>query len=89
MACPPYRSTEAAVDSFVATACAVAVRLEPTDELAVHAPFGFEDLFGLVVRPNPVLAPAAVYEAKARRWAAAWPERTVLPWPSTVAAPAG
>lgn len=79
--CPPYASTEAAIDSFPATACCVGLRLEPAGELTVHAPHGYDDLFGLIVRPNPVLAPAAVYEAKAARWSAAWPELTVLPWP--------
>jgi hypothetical protein len=35
----------------------------------------------VVVRPDPVLAPREVYEAKARRWKEEWPELTVLPWP--------
>jgi uncharacterized protein len=35
----------------------------------------------LVLRPNPVLAPQHVYEAKAARWSRQWPELTVLPWP--------
>jgi hypothetical protein len=35
-----------------------------------------------VVRPNPVLAPRAVYDAKTTRWKEEWPELTVLPWPA-------
>ena len=39
-----------------------------------------DDLFALVVRPNRRLAPRDVYESKAARWLAEWPELTVLPW---------
>ncbi|WP_290055941.1 hypothetical protein [Amycolatopsis solani] len=34
----------------------------------------------LVVRPNRVLAPEAVYAEKVARWRERWPEPTVLPW---------
>ncbi len=42
---------------------------------------GLSDVFSLVVRPNPVLAPRHVYEARAERWQRQWPSLTVLPWP--------
>lgn len=79
--CPPYTSTEQAIDSFPATTCCVGVRVEGDDEWRVYAPHGFADVFNLVVRPNPVQAPGRIYEAKARRWLSHWPELTVLPWP--------
>ncbi|QIY96768.1 nucleotidyltransferase family protein [Streptomyces sp. S1D4-11] len=79
--CPPHESTEAAIDSFAATTCCLGVRLEPGG-WRVYAPHGLSDVFNLVVRPNPVLAPREVYEAKAVRWKDEWPELTVLPWPS-------
>ena len=78
--CAPFTSSEEAIDHFAAKACAVGVRRAPEGGLQVYAPFGLEDVFGLVVRPNPVLAPRHVYEAKAARWQAQWPELTVLPW---------
>ncbi|MGW3263595.1 nucleotidyltransferase family protein [Streptomyces sp. NPDC001056] len=81
VACPPYVSTEAAIDSFAATTCCLGVRLEPGGAWSVYAPHGLSDVFDLVVRPNPVLAPREVYEAKAARWKSEWPELTVLPWP--------
>ncbi|MFI9388374.1 nucleotidyltransferase family protein [Kutzneria sp. NPDC052558] len=79
--CPPYTSTEAAIDSFAATTCCVGIRLEADGRWRVYAPHGLADVFNLVVRPNPVLAPGSVYEAKTRRWRERWPELTVLPWP--------
>ncbi|MFF0115933.1 nucleotidyltransferase family protein [Streptomyces prasinus] len=80
--CPPHTSTEAAIDSFAATTCCLGVRLEPGGRWRVYAPHGLSDVFRLVVRPNPVLAPRAVYEAKAARWRRQWPDLTVLEWPS-------
>ncbi|MFE9098753.1 nucleotidyltransferase family protein [Streptomyces sp. NPDC007264] len=80
--CPPHDSAEAAIDCFAATTCCLGVRLEPTGEWRVYAPHGLSDMFNLVIRPNPVLAPQEVYEAKAARWKSQWPELTVLPWPS-------
>jgi uncharacterized protein len=79
--CPPYPCTEAAIDSFAATTCCLGVRVVAGD-WRVYAPHGFADVFNLVVRPNPVLAPRHVYEAKAARWRGQWPALTVLPWPS-------
>lgn len=79
--CPPHESTEAAIDSFAATTCCLGVRLDPHGEWRVYAPHGLSDVFNLVVRPNPVLAPREVYEAKAARWREEWPELTVLAWP--------
>ncbi|MGW7540815.1 nucleotidyltransferase family protein [Streptomyces sp. NPDC054770] len=80
--CPPYGSTEAAIDSFAATTCCLGVRLEEGGGWRVYAPHGLSDVFGLVVRPNPVLAPRAVYEEKTARWREQWPGLTVLEWPS-------
>jgi hypothetical protein len=74
-----FTSTTDAIDSFAAVCCAVAVTVEAGGP-RVYAPFGFDDLFGLVVRPNRRLAPRHVYEAKAARWRQHWPELTVLPW---------
>jgi hypothetical protein len=81
--CPPHTSIEAAIDSFAATTCCLGVRLEPGGHRRIYAPHGLSDVFRLVVRPNPVLAPRHVYETKTRRWRQQWPTLTVLPWPDT------
>ena len=79
--CPPHTSSEAAISTYEATAACLGVRLLPAGRWRVFAPYGLSDLLGLVVRPNPALAPRQVYEAKAARWTGQWPELTVLPWP--------
>ena len=83
--CPPYTSTEAAIDTFEATAACLGVRRGPSGRWRIYAPYGLADVFNLVVRPNPVLAPRHVYQAKAARWRQQWPGLTVLPWPEPAA----
>ncbi|GAA0914046.1 hypothetical protein GCM10009557_87570 [Virgisporangium ochraceum] len=82
VACAPYDSTESAIDSFAATTCCLGIRLEAGDHWRVYAPHGLSDVFNLVVRPNPVLAPRHVYGTKTTRWRQQWPELTVLDWPT-------
>lgn len=79
--CPPHESTEAAIDTFEATTACIGVRLRPAGRWSIYAPHGLSDIFSLVVRPNPVLAPRRVYQTKTTRWRQQWPSLTVLPWP--------
>jgi uncharacterized protein len=81
--CPPHASTEAAIDTYEATTACLGVRSRPGGRWRVYAPHGLSDVFNLVVRPNPVLAPRHVYQAKTARWQRQWPSLTVLPWPAT------
>jgi uncharacterized protein len=78
--CTPLWSSAEAIDRYAAFACQVGLR-HTADGYQVYAPAGFDDLFGFVLRPNPVVAPRKVYETKAARWRSLWPRLTVLPWP--------
>ncbi|MER6802315.1 MULTISPECIES: nucleotidyltransferase family protein [Streptomyces] len=60
-------------------------RLEPAGRWRVYAPHGLSDVFDLVVRPNPVLAPRDVYEAKAARRRGQWFEPTASDRPAAPA----
>jgi hypothetical protein len=75
----PYTSIHDAIDTWPTTAGAVAVRSEE-DELTLYAPFGLDDLFNLVVRPNRVQITRHIYHEKVRRWLRYWPSLRVLPW---------
>jgi hypothetical protein len=77
----PYRSLEAAIDTWPTTATAIGVR-KTVDEWTVYAPFGLDDLFGMIVRANKVQITQAIYEAKVARWLAIWPNLRVIPWES-------
>ncbi|WP_322096616.1 nucleotidyltransferase family protein [Pelagibius sp.] len=75
----PYVSAEAAIATFPTTAGAIGIR--PSAEgLELCAPFGLDDLLGLVVRPNKRQITQPIYEAKVARWRRLWPRLTILPW---------
>lgn len=79
IAIPPYSSLENAVASFPTTATSIALR--KTDaRYDVVAPYGLDDLFSGIVRPNKVLVTQASYEEKVVRWRRHWPNLVYLPW---------
>lgn len=78
---PRFSSSADAIDHFAATACCLGLRRAADGSHSVYAPYGFADLLGFVLRPNPLLAPRRVYESKAQRWVELWPRLAVLPWP--------
>ena len=79
----PYSSTEEAIASFPTTASAVGVRRR-AGRFECCAPFGLDDLFGLVVRPNTRQITRAIYQAKTERWRSVWPQLTFVPWSEAV-----
>ena len=70
-------STEG-IDHFLTRNTRVGIR-RTRDGFDVYAPDGFDDIAGMIVRPNPGTNFSAVnYEKKAARWRALWPEIRVL-----------
>jgi uncharacterized protein len=76
----PLRCADEALTRYASIVHAVGVRLERDDSLDIVAPFGLDDFFNMVIRPNRVLDNAASHEAKAARAKVIWPEVTVIPW---------
>jgi hypothetical protein len=76
----PYDSVEAAIKSWPTTATCVGVRTASAGGLRVYAPFGLNDLFGMIVRPNKLQITRELYEAKTERWIRLWPKLQRLPW---------
>jgi hypothetical protein len=77
----PFASTAEAIATFPETATSVAVRLESDDRLTVIAPYGLDDLLGLVHRHNPRRATIEIYEQRliTKRIAERWPRVTIVP----------
>ncbi len=76
----PYEAlpdTDTALSRFVAPAFAVGVRLEDDDTISVAAPFGLEDMFGMILRPNPNRPPAKGWDRAVASAQARWPELRV------------
>jgi hypothetical protein len=77
---PALQCADAALERYAAIVHAVGVRLEEDDRLDIVAPYGLDDLFAMVIRPNHVLDNAASYTRKAARAQTMWPEIAVIPW---------
>jgi uncharacterized protein len=82
---PPLTSSRDGIDSFLNQSSCFGVRPNPDGACDVYAPFGYADVFGMIVRPNPRNFLPSVYYAKADRWRQFWPTLTVLPWNGTSA----
>lgn len=76
----PYNSTEEAIQVWPTTATAIGVRKEKNGKYKIFAPFGLDDLFNLVVRPNKGKVSEMVYNKKVDRWSNIWPNLKVIPW---------
>ena len=73
----PYASAVDAMRHWPETATAVAVRRTKRGPCEIAAPFGLDDLFGLVLRATPGFAGARhgafLARVQAKGWLAAWP----------------
>jgi hypothetical protein len=76
----PFASLAEGIASWPDTATAIAVRLATDGSIDVLAPFGLNDLFGLVLRWNPVRVSAETFMTRihAKQWLARWPNLGVL-----------
>jgi hypothetical protein len=76
----PLASSADGVATWPETATAVAVRLLDDDSIDVVAPFGLEDLFGLVCRRNPRRVTRAQYRRRVenKQIACRWPRVRII-----------
>jgi hypothetical protein len=63
----PYSSSADAIATFPTTATSVGIR-RLLGNFECCAPFGLDDLFGLIVRPNKRQVTGSIYEMKTDRW---------------------
>jgi hypothetical protein len=77
----PLSSTAAAVATYPETAVCVGLRLRDDDSLLIEAPYGLDDLFGLVHRRNPTRVSIEEYERRlaSKRITDRWPRVSVAP----------
>lgn len=75
---PPLTCSTEGIDRFLTQNTQVGIRRTDNGH-QVYAPHGFDDIAGLIARPNRALNfSAANYAAKVARWRALWPEITVV-----------
>jgi hypothetical protein len=71
------RSTDG-IDRFLTCCTMVGIARDRRGD-RIYAPVGFDDISDFIVRPNPAIGfSSQAYRTKAARWAARWPELTVL-----------
>lgn len=77
----PLSSLEEAIATWPEYATCVGLWLDRDDALHVIAPHGLDDLFGMVVRHNPLRASADMYRARVaqKRYPERWPRVQVIP----------
>jgi len=76
-----YQSVEHAIRTWPTTATSVGVRYDGSD-FSVYAPFGLNDLFGMIVRANKAQITEDIYLRKVERWTKVWRNLKVIPWDS-------
>ena len=72
---PPVRSLEEGVATWPEFATCVGVNLDDAESIGVVAPHGLDDLFGLLVRHNPLRASTATYRRRvqSKQFGERWP----------------
>jgi hypothetical protein len=75
----PINSIEDAINRWPTTATSIGVRLE-NGNFKIYAPFGLNDLFGMIVRANKAQITEEIYLQKVHKWKAKWPSLTIIPW---------
>lgn len=80
-AVPALRSLEEATASWPEYATSVGLSLRPDDSIRVIAPYGLDDLFGMVVRWNPSRADVTTYRRRVeqKRYRERWPQVVIVP----------
>lgn len=76
----PYKSVEDAINSWPTTATSVAVRYSEEGKFLVYAPYGLNDLLGMIVRANKTKITKEIYLEKVERWQKIWPKFQIIPW---------
>jgi len=77
--CAKYKSTEEAINTWPSTATSIGVKLEK-GIFKVYAPYGMNDMFNGIVRPNKTLISKEIHDNKSKSWSDRWPSLTVVKW---------
>jgi len=76
----PYTSLESAINTWPTTATAIGLKKEEDDSIKIYAPFGLNDLFGMVVRANKAQITKDIYMKKVESWLMKWPNLRIIEW---------
>lgn len=75
-----YKSVEEAISTWPTTATSIGVRKDADGKFQIYAPFGLDDLLGMVIRANKSLITEKIYQDKVDRWIKIWTNLKIIPW---------
>jgi len=76
----PYKSLESAINTWPTTATSIGIRKNINNIIEIYAPFGFNDLFGKIVRANKAQITKQIYDNKVNNWLKKWSDLKIIPW---------
>lgn len=79
----PLSCADEAITRYASKTHAVGVRLTADRRLDIYAPFGLEDIFAMIIRPNHTLPNKPTHDRKAARAKAIWPQLRIIDWRPT------
>jgi len=78
VAYPRLTSTEDGIDRFLIPATCVGLRPGRDDTIELYAPYGLDDLYAGILRPNPINDQPRLFKAKVASYRARWPWLRVM-----------
>lgn len=75
---PRLGSADESLNYYASIVHAVGIRLEADGQLDIVAPFGLDDVFDMIIRPNPSRGKDPGLVTKAAKAKEIWPELTVV-----------
>jgi hypothetical protein len=75
----PFSSIEDAISKWPTTVSAIGVKLV-NNELVIYAPYGLNDMYNFIVRPNKAIVSEDAYNQRVLRWSKQWPNIKAIPW---------
>lgn len=79
---PELQSACESLQYYPSKVQAIALQGRGGSRVSFDAPFGFENLLRMIVRPNHALEFPDIFDAKTKRWKDVWPSLTIHPWKS-------
>jgi uncharacterized protein len=76
----PLLSTMEGISSFLVSGTCVAIGADGAGGFRTAAPYGFDDMFGGVLRPNKAYAQPDLFVEKAASYTARWPWLRTIDW---------
>ncbi len=74
---PQLASSREGIDRFLVAGTCIGIR-PAGDGFEIYAPFGLDDAWNGILRPNPNMGPPQLYRVKAEKYRARWPWLTVM-----------